>query len=89
MELLSQSATQELKSFIKKEITETMQEMKQGEPLKPYIQQKELLKELGVSYTWLKKLERNGLKRISLGENDRVVFYSRVQVYALLERLAR
>ena len=52
----------------------------------PYIQQKELIVELGISHSYLRKLETFGLQRIQLDALDKNVFYKRTDVYELLEK---
>jgi len=54
----------------------------------PYVQQKEIMAELGVNYAYFKKLEAQGLKRVKIDPNDKTVFYKRSDVYALMDRLA-
>jgi hypothetical protein len=45
-----------------------------------YVQQKELLKELRISYSKLKELERYGLRPIKFGDDSRTIWYSRRQL---------
>ena len=54
----------------------------------PYMQQAKLLKELGISTTYLTKLKAHGLKQVQLEENDRTVWYKRSAVEELMDSLA-
>lgn len=54
----------------------------------PYIQQKDLMAELKVGYQYVRKLERQGLKRVQIDPQDKTVFYKRKDVYELLDKLA-
>jgi len=54
----------------------------------PYIQQKAIMKELGVGYDYFKKIEARGLKRVKLDPKDKNVFYRREDVYKLMDKLA-
>lgn len=54
----------------------------------PYVQQKALMEELGISYSYLKKLEAHGLKRVKLDEKDKTIFYKREDVFKLMDSLA-
>lgn len=53
----------------------------------PYIQQRELMEELGVNYAYLRKLEAQGLARIKIDSKDRTIFYKRSDVYDLMDKL--
>jgi len=54
----------------------------------PYVQQKDLMEELGVSYGYFKKLEAQGLKRVKIDPRDKTIFYKRSEVYELMDQLA-
>ena len=54
----------------------------------PYVQQKDLMKELNVSYGYFKKLEAQGLERVKIDPKDKTIFYKRSDVYALMDELA-
>ena len=55
----------------------------------PYIQQKNILKELDVGYDYFKKFEALGLKRVKIDPNDRIIFFKRSDLYELMDGLAR
>ena len=54
----------------------------------PFVQQKVLMEELGIGYSYLKKLEAKGLKRVKLDEKDKTIFYKRADVFNLMDQLA-
>lgn len=54
----------------------------------PYVKQSELLEDLGISKTYLEKLQDYGLKRVILEEGDRTVWYSYEQLTQVMDKLA-
>ena len=89
MNLLSPEAQQQLVTNLVTQCDQRIIEvLEQNYAKPPYIQQKELMAELGVNYPYLKKLEDHGLKRVKLDPKDKTIFYRRSDVYQLFDELA-
>ena len=89
-EILSDQAKRSLFVLIADKVVPQIAEViKQHYEKPPYIQQKELIEELGITYAVFKKLEAHGLKRTRLEPNGRTIFYKRSDVYELMDKLAK
>ena len=89
MNLLSKEAQTELVTNLVAQCSEKLFETLENEYNRsPFVQQKALMEELGIGYTYLKKLEAHGLKRVKLDDKDKTIFYKRTDVYNLMDQLA-
>ncbi|ANS47591.1 hypothetical protein BM86_11800 [Bacillus thuringiensis] len=89
MTILSESAEREVINLITSKIDEAIERNEQMRPMQDLVNQSVLMKELGIKYGFLRKMERHGLQRIQLEENDRTVFYSRKQLNEFMAKYAQ
>lgn len=89
MQMLSENAEREFINLITSKIDEAIKRNERMRPLPDLVKQSVLMKELGISSTYLKKLEKYGLKRVQLEEGDRVIFYSRKQLNEVMTKYAQ
>ncbi|MEB9610560.1 hypothetical protein P4J23_10915 [Bacillus cereus] len=89
MSLLSHDSEKEIESIISKAVDRVLEARERQQPINDIINQKTLMQELNISYTFIKKMEAHGLKRLQFDSESRTVFYSRKQLYSLFDRLAQ
>ena len=85
IELIAQYIADKAAELAEKIVEERMEQIKEF----PYKKQNELMSELDISQSYLLKLEKAGLKRVKLDEADRYIWYSRPQLIALMDKIAK
>lgn len=89
MTFLTENAERDFIAMMTVKFEEAIKRSEQMRPLPDLVQQSELMKELKIKRPYLLKLEKYGLKRIQLEENDRTVFYSRKQLNEVMTKYAQ
>ncbi|AYG01452.1 hypothetical protein [Lactococcus allomyrinae] len=87
-QILSERTEQELAQGVLQRLDKLIEQREQLNKPFPYVQQSELMKELGVSTTYFSKLKLHGLKQVILEDGDRTVWYSKQQLAELMDSLA-
>lgn len=89
MTFLTEDAEREFIALMTSKIDEAIKRQERVRQAPDLVQQAELMKELKIKRPYLLKLEKYGLQRIQLEENDRTVFYSRKQLNELMAKYAQ
>lgn len=88
MSLLSEQAERKLTQSVLTRLDKLVESKIEQSKKFSYIQQSELMLELGISITYLSKLKAHGLKQVILEDGDRTVWYKRSQLEELMDELA-